>query len=91
MLLPQTDRPTFEVYPSIHRPLPTAVQTEDSLYSSFAKFQNEAITMAIVARCLINRSIIPPVTCLQGDAGNCACGTFYRVMRETVPVGHSTG
>jgi hypothetical protein len=36
------------VYLSIHCPFSTAVQTEDTLYSSFAKFQNEAITMAIV-------------------------------------------
>jgi hypothetical protein len=46
-------------------------------------------------RCLLHCSIISQVMCLwdipQGDARNCACGPFYRVMRETVHVGHSTG
>jgi len=65
----------------IHCTFSIAVQTEDILYSSFVKFQNEAITIAIVAAFY---TVLLYCQC-------CACRTFYRVMRETVTVGHSTG
>jgi len=65
----------------IHCTFSIAVQTEDNLHSSFAKFQNEAITIAIVA------AFYTVLLYCQW----CACRTFYRVMRETVTVGHFTG